>query len=597
MARPGTPQPPPSSTPDPSRAGDSGGIRLFLGATFLSFLVGVTVLTLLRRGGEEPALPGGPGTGVSSPETVPVFVDVTRQAGIRYRHETGATGRYYYPEVMGAGCAWFDCDGDGDLDIYFVNGNRLPPQSPDADITNVLYRNEGGGRFTEVTEATGTGDASYGQGCAAADYDGDGDQDLYVTNYGPNVLYRNRGDGTFEKLEGKLDDAGWGQACAFFDSDGDGDLDLYLQNYLEYALSDREDWYVSVGGEKVLDYCSPSGYRGQQDRLYRNDGGDSFKDVTRESGIVMPDGTGMGLVTADLDNDGDPDIVVSNDSRPNFYFRNEGNGRFTQCALILGIAYNGEGGTEAFMGVDAGDYDGDGFLDVVIPSLRSEGFNLYRNRNGTFTDVSVQAGLDAATGTCTGFAPVFLDYDSDGDLDLFFTTGEVRMGRTEATAEGSFKERYAMRSLLLENREGRFFNVSSVAGGFFNEKHISRACSAGDFDDDGDLDLLVTAMGGEARLLRNDTAGGNWVGFRLVGKAPNTDAVGARLTLRVGSRTLMREIHAGGSYLGQHDRRVVFGLGDAETFDELHVRWPGGAERTWSGLEAGRYHVLNEAGQ
>lgn len=573
---------------------------LVVGGVAAGFLTVAVALHLL---GEDPSVGGSPqperraseGSGSAAPETRPVFVDVTARVGLEFHHEAGRTGRYYYPEVMGAGCALFDFDGDGDLDVYFVNGNRLPPEPPLPSITNVLYRNDGDGTFTDVTAAAGVGDASYGQGCATADYDGDGDQDLYVTNFGPNVLYRNRGDGTFEAVEGALADPGWGQACAFFDADGDRDLDLYLQNYLVYSLESHQEWYVMIGEERVLDYCSPSGYSGQQDRLFLNDGKGGFRDGTRASGIVAPGGTGMGLVCADLDDDGDQDVVVSNDTRPNFCFRSDGRGRFTESALSSGLAFNAHGDTEAFMGIDVGDYDGDGRLDLVIPSLRGEGFNLFRNTGSMFSDVSVVTGIDAASRPVTGFAPVFLDYDSDGDLDLFFTTGEVRMGRTPSGARGTFEERYGMRDLLLENRAGRFVDVTDLAGGL-EARAVSRACAAGDYDDDGDLDLLVTTMSGAARLLRNETEGGRWIGFRLEGRPPNRDAVGARLRLTSRARTQVREVFAGGSYLAQRDRRQLFGLGESGDVDELRVLWPGGRETIHRSLELDRYHTLREPG-
>jgi hypothetical protein len=565
---------------------------LFLAALAAGFACGGLAMLAVRRGGVEDP---GPMAGSRPPAVLPQFTDVTDSAGIRFKHEAGNKGKYYYPEVMGAGCAFFDYDGDGNLDIYFVNGNLLPPEAPSPEIQNALYRNNGDGTFTDVTAKAGVGDPSYGQGCCAADYDGDGDQDLYVTNYGPNVLYRNKGDGTFEKVDGIWSDPGWGQSCAFFDADGDGDLDLYLQNYLNYSLQDHKDWPVTIGGEKVLDYCDPQGYFGQDDRLFRNEGNGAFVDVTRESGIVGRDGTGMGLACADMDGDGDPDIVIANDTRPNFYYENAGQGKFVEKALAAGLAYNAEGNVEAFMGVDVGDFDGDQLLDVAIPSLRTEGFNLFKNLGSMFSDVSVTSGLDAATSAYTGFAPVFIDDDSDGDLDLFFTAGEVRMGRTPAGTSSSFEERYAMTDLLIENKEGRFANISAFAGDHFKVRRIHRSCSAGDYDNDGDLDLLVTAMGGKPALLRNDTRGGNWIGFKLQGKAPNLDAVGARVWLTAGGRTQLREIHAGGSYLGQRDRRLLFGLGSASRVEKVRVRWSGGQEQTYGELEIQRYHTLRQA--
>ncbi len=528
------------------------------------------------------------------PAVIPVFTDVTETAGISFQHETGKTGRFYYPEVMGAGCAFFDYNGDGLLDIYFVNGNLLSPGVPSPDIRNALYRNGGDGTFTDATSDAGVGDSSYGQGCCAADYDGDGDCDLYVSNYGPNVLYQNSGDGTFTARGGVTADRGWGQACTFFDADGDGDLDLYLQNYLEYSIDKHQNWYVMIRGERMLDYCSPSGYRGQQDRLYRNKGDGSFEDITKASGILQPRGTGMGLLCADLDGDGDQDIAVSNDSRPNFYFQNNGEGVFTECALLHGFACNRQGGTEAFMGIAAGDYDGNMTLDLVIPCLRTEGFSLFHNTGTMFDDVSIETGLDSATTSVTGFAPVFLDYDSDGDLDLFFTTGEVRMGRTPVTSSTSFEDRYAMKDLLLENRNGRFVDISHHAGAPFQKAAISRACSAGDFDNDGDTDLVITAMHGKARLLRNDTKGGNWIGVALAGKPPNRDAVGAKLYLTSAAGTQFREITGAGSYLGQHDFRQLFGLGASNPKISLRIIWPGGKETHHTGLSINQYHTLSE---
>lgn len=530
----------------------------------------------------------------ADPRVVPVFTDVTSEAGIHFGHEAGSTGEFYYPEVMGAGCAFFDVDNDRNLDVYLVNGNHLPPNSPSSDTTNVLYRNNGDGTFTDVTRRAGVGDASYGQGCCAADYDGDGDQDLYVTNLGPNRLYQNKGDGTFAPLEQSAADPGWGQSCAFFDADRDGDLDLYVQNYLIYDLEDQQqdDWYVMFGDKKVRDYCGPDSFEGEQDRLYRNLGDGVLEDVTEEAGIIAPNGTGMGLVCADLDDDGDQDIVVANDNQANFYFRNDGAGHFTEDALVQGLAYNWQGGVEAFMGIDAGDFNGDGLLDLAIPCLRTQGFSLFQNLGDMFSDVSVLAGLDAATSPVEGFAPVFIDYDSDGDLDLYFTAGGTIMGN--AGAATSFRDRYAMRDLLLENRQNQFVDVTSAAGPALDCVAVSRACAAGDYDNDGDLDLLITAVNDRTRLLRNDTNGGHWIGFAVKGKAPNQDAIGAKLRLTAGGRARISEIVGGGSYLGQRDRRVLFGLGELTQVEELWVRWPDGEETVHHNLDVDRYHELQQ---
>jgi len=588
-------------TPKDSPAGPVRSNRLAVGIAVLAvavaagFLAGWWLMSREPQNGSPTDASQDPKTPTTPPPAMkPAFKDITAEAGLAYRHEAGSTGKFYYPEVMGAGCAFFDYDGDGNLDIYFVNGNLLPPDSPSPAVRNRLYRNRGDGTFEDKTDAAGVGDATYGQGCCAADYDADGDQDLYVTNFGVNVLYRNRGDGTFETVDGPVRDPGWGQSCAFFDANGDGTLDLYVQNYLHYSLETHQEWFVTIDGRKELDYCSPSGYRGQQDRLLRNRGDGTFVDVTQASGLVVPEGTGMGLACADFDNDGDVDVFVANDSRPNFFYVNDGKGVFTESGLEYGVAYNEVGSTEAFMGVDAGDFDGDGRLDLVVPSLRGQGFSVFRNAGELFRDVSVDAGVAVATSSITGFAPVFLDYDADGDLDLYFTAGDVRMGRGKTAPGASFLDRYAMADVLLENRDGKYVDVSASAGPHFQRREVSRACSAGDIDNDGDLDLLVTTMDGDARLLRNDTVGGAWIGFRLEGKTPNLDAIGARLELTAGGKTQMSQVWAGGSYLGQRDRRQLFGLGKASTTDRLVVRWPNGEETTHTGLEPGRYHTLRQ---
>ncbi len=399
----------------------------------------------------------------------PQFVDVTAESGIAFQHTNGMeAGKYEYLEVMGGGVAAFDYDQDGDLDLYFVNGNRSRG-APDPALTNRLYRNEGNLRFQDVTQQAGVGDAGYGQGCAAGDYDRDGDLDLYVTNCGPNVLYRNNGDGTFTDITqaaGVADD-GWGQSVCFVDFDRDGHLDLLVQNYLARGVTEGVEAYITIGQRKVPDYPSPLGFPGAPSRLFQNQGDGTFRDVAQEAGLTRQDGKGMGLACVDLTGDGWPDVFLSNDTMENFLYRSRGAGRFEEIGHLAGVAYSASGVPEASMGVDVVDYDDDGDLDLIVPCLARQFFTLYRNDGTQFSDVSSMVGLDQATAGATGFDAHFLDYDNDADRDLFFTCGGVRMIES-APADASYAQRYGIPDLLIANDgAGRFRDVSRWAGTHF----------------------------------------------------------------------------------------------------------------------------------
>jgi len=590
-----------------------------MGGLAAGFAAGMLFYAASRRGpGERDALPGpvvseapvpappAAPAALPAPERPPAdwdaalgapprFTDVTAQCGIGFRHFNGSTGKYYYQEIMGGGVGLLDYDGDGFLDIYFVNGNNLETP-PSSDIKNRLYRSNGDWTFTDVTDRAGVGDSGYGQGCCVGDYDNDGDPDLYISNYGRNLLYRNNGDGTFTDVakEAGVDEPGWGQSSAFLDYDNDGWLDLYVQNYLTYRIGMKGEAFIYVGDEKLPDYAAPSNYKGQASRLYRNNRNGTFTDVTEAAGVLRPDGKGMGVACYDMDDDGWVDIFASNDGMDNFLFRNRGDGAFEEIGLISGVAFDGVGVPEASMGVDIGDFDGDGRIDFVVPCTREQTYTLYRNMGQDFADVSARCGLGAATSDRTGFNPNFLDYDNDGDLDLFFTTGGVRAG--EFTRAGAaYEQRYGTRDLLLANDgRGAYRDVSAWAGTHFRRQTIGRGSARGDLDNDGDIDLVISNLNGPAVVLRNDTRGGHWVVFACIGRHGTRDALGASLRIEHGGRAQRAVIGSGVTYLSQVDRRVHFGLGNAARIDKLEAVWPGGRRQEFTDIAADRMYVLDE---
>ena len=528
----------------------------------------------------------------------PRFEDVTREAGIRFRHENGATGKLHYPEIMGGGVILFDADGDGWLDIYFLNGNFLGDRPADPRITNVLYHNDSAAgplEFTDVTAEAGVGDPSYGQGGEAADFDGDGDLDLYVSNIGQDILYRNVGHGHFTRvpLSARL---GWGQTCAALDFDHDGDLDLFVANYLAYDPLTEPVGTTLIGGKVMNDYRGPQVYRGLPSVLLRNDGDLVFSDVTQAVGLFRPDGKGMGLAAIDIDGDGWVDIYQANDSMENFLFMNHA-GKFEEVGLISGCALGPDGAREASMGVDIADLNGDGRPDLMVPCLSGEIHTLYRNEWPWFTDASVEYGLHLLTRSRTGFSPSFLDYDDDGDEDLFISCGRVRLASSDtAIKEGStFVDRYGERPLLLENAgHGKFQSAEGAAGPYFTLPHVGRGTAVGDLNNDGRLDLVVSHAGGEPAVLINRSAGGHWLTLKLVGRGMNSQAIGAHLAVRAGGKTQHRWVHGGGSYLSVSDRRVHLGLGEAAAAERIEITWPMGKKQVLENVAADRFLTVEE---
>jgi len=521
------------------------------------------------------------------------FVDVSARAGVRFRHLHGGSGRKYMPETMGSGVCWFDADGDSWPDLYLVNGAPLPGHDGKGDFRSRLFRNRRDGTFEDITARAGVGTPGYGMGCAAGDVDNDGDLDLFVTCFGPNRLYLNHGDGTFADATAAwgVGDPRWGASAVFADYDRDGDLDLYVCNYVDFTIENHK--YCGERKPGYQAYCHPDEYNGVADILYRNDGG-RFTDVTRAAGVYNPDGKGLGVVWGDYDSDGDPDIYVANDKTASFLYRNNGDGTFTDVALLAGAAFGEDGQPQAGMGTDFGDYDGDGDLDIVKTNLDLENNNLYRNNgDGTFTDVAFAAGVGEPSYLKVGFGADFLDFDNDGDLDLFVVDGHI----IDNIALFRDLLTYAQRNLFSENvGGGRFVDRTVDLGPDLRAEKVSRGLAAADYDRDGDLDLAVSRSNQEASLYRNER--GNlkrWVAFDLRGTRSNRFGVGARVEVRVGGRTQIEEVKTGSSYLSQGDVRLHFGLGEAAQADEVRVRWPSGTVQTLGPLPAGRAHLIREA--
>ena len=529
-----------------------------------------------------------PGT---SPGVAISFADATEEAGLRFSHFDGRCGRKYYLEVVGSGAAFFDYDGDGDPDLYLVNGAPLPgcPASPVP--TDRLYENLGG-KFTDVTEKAGVGDTGYGHGCAVGDYDGDGDLDLYVTNYGDNVLYRNNGDRTFTNVarEAGVLESRWSTSCAFADYDLDGDLDLYVVNYIEFSI--EENPWCGLKEKGVRAYCEPNNFPGQPDTLYRNNGDGTFTDVTREAGVYNADGKGLGVAWGDYDNDGDPDVFVANDSNENNLFRNNGNGTFEDVAFIAGVAYSKDGVAQNGMGTAFGDWDNDGWLDLVVTNFVDQMNTLYHNeRNGFFADVSASSRTGPVSYPYVGWGTGFFDHDNDGYLDLFVANGHIQDNLTELGQRGT----YGQLNFLFRNAgDGTFTEMSSQLGPGMRLEDVSRGAAFADYDLDGDIDILVTNLNGPVRLLRND--GGNrhnWLAVKLVG-ARHSDAIGARVTVHIGNALQMREVTSGSGYLSQSDFKLLFGLGERTSVDRMDIRWPGGQKQTLERIRANQTITVRE---
>jgi len=532
------------------------------------------------------AVQTGPDGGDSS--AMPWFEDVAPEAGVDFVHQRAATVRYWLPEIMSGGAAWLDYDGDGDPDLYLVQGG-----SPDADSggpANALFRNNGDGSFTDVSADSGAADPRYGMGAAVGDYDGDGDPDLYLTNLGANALYRNEGGGRFSDVTAAAGVGGdsWSTSAVFFDYDGDGDLDLFVANYIRWS-PERE--IECFGGANERTYCHPNRYNGPApDVLYRNDGGGKFTDVSKASGIWRAYGNGLGVVAADFDADGRQDIYVANDGMPNQLWINEGEGRFRDDALLAGAAVNMTGAAEAGMGVAAVDIENDGDLDLFMTHLRGETNTLYLN-DGTasFNDSTATSGLAGPSIAFTGFGMGFADFDHDGNLDLYVANGRVGHSQEALIPGDPFAE---PNQLFRGLGAGKFEEILPRGGTRGEVIDNSRATAYADYDGDGDIDVVVLNNGGRARLLKN-LAGerGNAVRFRVL-DASGRDAIGAQVGLRSGGDWQWRPVQTGYSYCAANEPLVHFGLGERDQADEVTVIWPDRSEEAFGAFPAGASHEL-----
>ncbi|MCH7884964.1 MAG: CRTAC1 family protein [Planctomycetes bacterium] len=508
------------------------------------------------------------------------FTEITDEVGLEFTHETGGRGDLWLPEITGgAGAALFDYDNDGDLDIYLTSAHAgLPDRLTSRTLTNRLYQQEPSGHFVDVTQASGLGDGGYGMGVAIGDIDNDGRPDVYVTNLGPDRLYRNRGDGTFEDITvaAGIDVDGWSTSASFLDYDRDGFLDLFVTRYVKHHF--RRHCTDQAGRRE---YCSPRAFVPTHDILLHNNGDGTFNDVSPAAGIASVAAAGLGVVCADLNDDGWMDIYVANDAYANNLWINQHDGTFRDDAMILGVAYNLEGQPEAGMGVLAADLDNDLDLDLFVTHLVQETNTLYRNFGAAtgFFDVSGESGLAVSSMIHTGFGTAALDIELDGDLDLVVVNGRVKLGLLLSGAEPRPPwDRYAEPNLLyLNDGSGRFTLSEELCGPFCNRMEISRGLAIGDIDADGDLDLLVANAQGRARLYRNDAPRqGHWLMVRAVDPALRRDAIGAKITVRCGERSLLRTINRGFGYLSSNDPIAHFGLGSADRVDWIDVRWPDG---------------------
>jgi enediyne biosynthesis protein E4 len=505
------------------------------------------------------------------------YTDVRKAAGINFVQDSTQSEERYYLETMGTGVAWIDYDQDGLMDLYFVQSAATDIYKPPHPLRSALYHNNGDGTFTDVTAKSGLGgEGHYGQGVAVGDFDNDGWPDLYVTGYGRAILYRNNHNGTFTDVTAKAgvaDEGGWSASAGWFDYDKDGWLDLLVTNYIEW--SPKNNLYCGERNPGYRSYCNPNNYKGQKTKLFHNNHDGTFTDVSDKSGVGLPESKGMGVVLADLDNDGWPDIAIANDTWPNFLFLNNHDGTFKDVSLISGMAASEDGKYEAGMGIDAADVNGDGLPDVYITHLDFELNRLYLNNgDSTFTDATYASGIGAKARLLSGVAAKFLDYDNDGWVDILQLNGAMLDNVSLYHSEVSYKEPMIMFRNL---GQGHFEMTSSQLGADFVRPIAGRGLATADFDNDGDIDIAVNVRGDSPMLLRNDGANANhWLEILLMGTRSNRDGTGAKLQLTAEGFTQVKQAEGGTSYMSASDPRIHFGLGKRAKIDSLVITWPSG---------------------
>ena len=532
------------------------------------------------------------------------FVDATADAGITFQHVDGRTGEKFLIETLGSGALFFDFDVDGHLDLYVVNATHIPPPVSEKNSQthlprNRLYRNNGNGTFSDITDSARVGDIGYGVGCASADVNNDGYPEIYVTNYGSNQLYSNNGDGTFTDITQKagVGDERWGTSCAFLDYDLDGNVDLYVVNYMKFSLAENQ-WWETKG---IRTYCSPtdqiagSHFVSEPDILYRNNGDGTFTDVTEAAGISHR-ALGLAVAVGDYNNDGAPDLHIANDMEADLFYYNNGDGTFTEIADFTGTGYDENGFPGSGMGNAFGDYNNDGFLDLVVSNASSLPVLLYQNENAAFfTDVSFVSGIGAVTLPYFKWAVEFFDYNNDGLLDLFVANGHLQENISLFSESTYPQADLIFRSVHRQDGTYYFTDASTEVGLTRLPKKVSRGAAFGDYDNDGDIDIFLNNSNQPATLLRNESGNSNhWLTVQPIGTRSNTSGIGTKIVVKAGNLSLSKEVRSGASYLSQSDLRVHFGLGENAGVDTLEIHWQSGLIERFANLKSNQILRVKE---